>query len=1648
MFSATRKVDNAATKSLTDTISAMEDDKQITDFCKAQYSACMDNFCNVLDDAQGRCSCSKNIKNYAKSEEALKQANELLQDVAQQIQYIGLTRDEVETLFTQTAAEQAMQGVTDNSQIKTQLDKIYDMMVDVKPGTATATDTTDTGLALDLNNLLDFTFDSTGFDLLSMFSPSEQSSSISNQRGEQLYKTAASRCKATVLDACRSQGVDVTLITNSYDLEIDKSCVAYERSLTDGNAEMRQTVRNAQNVLQRARLMVRQQKNTYDLRGCVTALDACMQDEFVCGADYENCLDPSGKYIVNGEVVIGSTPGQPVLDGYYLQPGYQYDTSHLYSTWNYKWNYGDTNAWLPDGSLVDYIEETVKDDPKTTSEDMSAFLQYKIGYHDDETDRNYGMCMSVLNKCQDLTYNREGEYEPNNNVIREYLQRTMTQIKVRQDAILAAYAESCIPDVKSCLSQNGYATTPNIAINACRQQVVTCMSVTGDANGEPTPPIISEWVDDVQNGITERKQCERSGGTYNASTGKCSCSASLGLRLTTAGISCECTNGGTWRDGSCYVAPTKCGLNQMVSGCTCDNKVITEDSGVKWCVNTSTQNAYTSCTTGSVRGEWNMVNMVCNCPSNSGGLNGKCTCNSGYETDGNGGCAKMPEEPSEPSEPVVRECGMNAPVSNCECLKSSITVNGTEYCVTDITYKRYQNCTTGSVRGEWDFETYTCDCPDESMTSNGDYACKCAENYKSDNAGGCIKNESGGDEGEEPEIINPYVAVSSSTPMEPQSVVTDTDSNRDILIVSDTDTGALYANVADEDGEYGTSAADACVISDASQATATVCDEDNTVTLNSGGMVAVYAVRSGGISLRFNNEEVQTLKLALEDRQLPKRIDWLSTFAKKQDYTLSGVYGSDKTTVYYDANGDRTISAAPADKQLYALFVPADTPSDNETACTESGGTWSNGACTCPGTHTLTDGKCVKNGGDDAGTCAVNGRKTDDCECPENTGEYPIDSVTYCFEDVVYEAFEAGYKEFGYTWNFEKDSFDCPENSTCRAFPGEETRCMMCDCNEGFTFNSDTAQCVGQTEQQISCEKSGGVFDPGNPGHYTSTCYCSGITDRIVYSDHTKCIETNFAQWCITQNETDKYNEDLSMCVDSYDNPYWFEAYARDGKTAEQACVWAGGQFDADPYIFLPTIHGATVHNMDTCICGGESGGKFFAYDKNMTRKYNRITGRCECRPTYEMQTDANSNMTGCGCPDGKIQYKAKVVAGNGGTTGFEDAYATLGGEYAAYELKGGDTVPVPVTRDWKIYETTSIWPNQYLLDDAGNRINMECVLFVGDPKNNRTYQCLSNLCVLETTAEKICVASSGEWDSATDTCACYENGYTAHESGMSCQCVDGWEHNVETGKCENPKNVMQDAYRQVNPNTTMTLKKVIENNNGRNWAIFEDTVNIAGKGHKVCYRTRYYENDTYSPLASEATVVDCDDHYNDYHGNARVLTLKKSKPDNVVISKDINFVFNGAVVDSLAFESYDMSWAQWYFTYGSDYYLKVNIGEKCSLNDCYSVLTGGWLAQTGCTDECNNHYVVTLEYDEDNHNCHATNGTLCANLKELNGQSNVTWCFGDDMPPRGTDVLEYEYCKCPNGGFEVTNTSTTFPGCSTGDTGGTEGGDDTGNDS
>ncbi len=516
-------------------LSAMDELAEMTDYCKAQYAACMDNYCNVLDDNQGRCSCSANITNYAQAEAALKSATEELQEVAQKIQYIGLSAREVETLFTQTEAELKMQTTTDTSQLKTSLDKVRDMIIEVQSGTASSN--TSTGLSFDLSGLLDFTIDSTGFDLSALWGGlTGNTSGINNQRGAQLFNTATNRCKTNVLRSCTAAGVDASLITNAYDLEIDKECIAYERSLNDSNDQMVATVRNAKSVLQKARLLVEQSKNEYsNMRECINALDSCMQDEYVCGTDYEKCLDPSGRYIVNGEIVIGSDPGRAVnspnddvgqtgvLDG-------DVCSINLYNVWNYgdsdpgqtdSHQTGCTNAWnsyslnTGNGNLADYIKETVSlANAKSGGLGMSEFIQNKIGYN--EKDRNYGMCMSVLNKCQDYTYTGNGssrKYDAENEVVKQYLARMLVQIKAKQDEILAEHAESCITDVTTCLTQNNYPfdeetlivnnVHANIAINACRSAIVTCMSVNGYSVVNPTPTDMSRWVCGITTGTTD-----------------------------------------------------------------------------------------------------------------------------------------------------------------------------------------------------------------------------------------------------------------------------------------------------------------------------------------------------------------------------------------------------------------------------------------------------------------------------------------------------------------------------------------------------------------------------------------------------------------------------------------------------------------------------------------------------------------------------------------------------------------------------------------------------------------------------------------------------------------------------------------------------------------------------------------------------------------------------------------------------------------------------------------------------------------------------------------------------------------------------------------------------------------------------------------
>lgn len=435
----------------------LEQTADLNQSCQQQYNDCMDQFCSVIDSNQKRCSCSANLSNYTKVEDAVKDANTQLNEVAQRIRYVGLSADEIRAIMNETEAEEALSGAVDNTETRNMLDEIEKL---IKDPTSSTSYSSNTYTGLDMN--LDFSSEMS--DIFSLDFLNTNTTSFSNLRGTDLYNAAKKRCN-TVLTQCKEAGANVDQITGNYDLAIDKDCIAYEQGLTKMNETLVSNVRSANLMLQKARLAVLQNKNQYDARGCIGALETCMTDDMVCGTDYTKCLDPTKRYIdENGEVILGQ------------------DITNII---DFMTNYN--NAAINSGFLEDAY--TVSMDTQTCAEDkndgscVAKYLLQKIGTKQKVTDE--GLCRAVLDKCQYYTYDTNGNYKPYNDVVVNYIQRAMVNIQSGQRKIISDYASSCMVDIASCYNQqvtqiNSWSTSAsvnsiyNVMRGACRNVALTC----------------------------------------------------------------------------------------------------------------------------------------------------------------------------------------------------------------------------------------------------------------------------------------------------------------------------------------------------------------------------------------------------------------------------------------------------------------------------------------------------------------------------------------------------------------------------------------------------------------------------------------------------------------------------------------------------------------------------------------------------------------------------------------------------------------------------------------------------------------------------------------------------------------------------------------------------------------------------------------------------------------------------------------------------------------------------------------------------------------------------------------------------------------------------------------------------------------------
>ncbi len=461
----------AAAKMTKETIAEAKDRlEQTADLnksCQAQYNDCMDQFCAVIDANQKRCSCSANLSRYTRVERAVKDANTELNDVAQRIRYIGLSADEIRAIMSATEAEQALSGKKDTTESRNMLDAIEKL---IKNPTGTTTNSGTSSSLLDMD--LDFSGQPVDIFNLDLFGTG--SGSFSNLRGTELYNAAKKRCN-TVLNQCKGVGATTQQITGNYDLAIDKDCIAYEAGLNKMNETLKSNVRSADQMLKKARLAVMENKNQYDAKGCIGALNTCMMDDMVCGADYEKCLDPTKKYIdENGTVVLG----QNISDITAFMAGY--NNAAINNT---------TSFWNTLNS-VNYSE--CAQSPNNDGRCIIKYLLSKIGTGNSVKDG--GLCRAVLDKCQLVTYNTaSGIYNPHNEVIINYLQRAMVNIHAAQKRIIADYASTCMVDIATCYNQqvsqvntwSAAASTNsvyNVMRGACRNVALTCAYAVFDKN--------------------------------------------------------------------------------------------------------------------------------------------------------------------------------------------------------------------------------------------------------------------------------------------------------------------------------------------------------------------------------------------------------------------------------------------------------------------------------------------------------------------------------------------------------------------------------------------------------------------------------------------------------------------------------------------------------------------------------------------------------------------------------------------------------------------------------------------------------------------------------------------------------------------------------------------------------------------------------------------------------------------------------------------------------------------------------------------------------------------------------------------------------------------------------------------------------------
>lgn len=246
--------------------------------CKTAFFTCMDQFCQLKNDSYRRCSCSDRIYDFQDITETYKKASEQLTEFSENLDVVGMTREQAIAMKTASEGEDAL---TEDKTASKQL--LQAIMNSIKGG-----DTTVGGKYQNLNSI------NLSADFSNAFGMEDSGQIIASYNGTTLYKAVYPKCRNAVQQDCNSASLQRAV--NAYLMAIEQDCNTVESALQKQQKTLKADTHQSSAMLDLARVENRRKNNADDVATCLTNVEKAIQSEEVCGDGYHKCLD-YGQFI-------------------------------------------------------------------------------------------------------------------------------------------------------------------------------------------------------------------------------------------------------------------------------------------------------------------------------------------------------------------------------------------------------------------------------------------------------------------------------------------------------------------------------------------------------------------------------------------------------------------------------------------------------------------------------------------------------------------------------------------------------------------------------------------------------------------------------------------------------------------------------------------------------------------------------------------------------------------------------------------------------------------------------------------------------------------------------------------------------------------------------------------------------------------------------------------------------------------------------------------------------------------------------------------------------------------------------------------------------------------------------------------------------